>query len=188
MAVPAPDLSTVGWRGAAGFFRCAVTYRPESSVVATVRAVAPALSTAARMSDGRRDRGFEEWHAVKGRAQDLARARAQVASQDLLVDGAEVDRVLEVARAVEGCEAGGLTVKATLHRVADQEQGRRCPVIGASARVFLRAPAELRPRRDQHLVRHAMRREVLVEGADGRIEVAHQVVVSIELGVVRVEP
>lgn len=98
-------LITIGWRGAPGFFRCEVTYSAETAVVASVSAVAPALRTHARMSD-HCDRSLEEGHAVELGAQDLARIGAEMAAQDLLVNGAEIDCVLEVPGRIESGEAG----------------------------------------------------------------------------------
>ncbi len=98
-------LITIGWRGAAGFFRCEVTYNAETAVVASVSAVAPALRAHARTSD-RCDRGLKEGNTVERRAQDLARIGTEMTAQDLLVNGAEIDRVLEVAGRIEGGEAG----------------------------------------------------------------------------------
>src|SRR5712692_3546146 len=44
-----------------------------------------------------RDRSLEERDLVEGRAKDLVRIRAEVAAQDLLINGSEVDGELEVA-------------------------------------------------------------------------------------------
>src|SRR5216683_951909 len=44
-----------------------------------------------------RDRSLEERDLVEGRAKDLIRIRAEVAAQDLLINGSEVDGELEVA-------------------------------------------------------------------------------------------
>ena len=74
-----------------------------------------------------------------------------------------------------------------MHGIADQEQRGRRAVVGAAARVFFRPPAELGPGRDQYLVRHVVRGQVLIEGRDRRVQVAHQVVVAVELCVMRVE-
>src|SRR5260370_32454202 len=60
-------------------------------------------------------------------------------------------------------------------------------MVGATARVLFRSPPELRPGRDQNLVRLSMPGEVLVERTDRRVEVSHQVVMPVELGVVSVE-
>lgn len=64
-------LMTIGCKGAAGFFRCEVTYNAETAVVASVSAVAPALRTHARISDGG-DRSLKEGHVVERGAEDLA--------------------------------------------------------------------------------------------------------------------
>lgn len=102
-------LMTIGCRGADGFFRCVVTYSAETAVVASVNAVAPALSTHARMSD-RCDRRLKEGHSVERGAEDLAGIGAEMAAQDLLVNGAEIDRVLEVAGRIESGEAWRRTI------------------------------------------------------------------------------
>ena len=60
-------------------------------------------------------------------------------------------------------------------------------MVGAAAGVLFRPSPELRPGCDQYLVRLPVSGEILVESAHGRVEIAHQVVVAAELGVVRVE-
>src|ERR1700693_3269810 len=111
---------TIGCRGADGFFKCVVTYSAETAVVASVSAVAPALSTHARISD-RRDRRLKEGHLVERGAEDLARIGAEMAAQDLLINRAEIHRIFEVAGPIESREAGRRTVEAALDRVADQQ-------------------------------------------------------------------
>src|SRR5260370_1053527 len=43
-------------------------------------------------------------------------------------------------------------------------------MVGPTARVLFRSPPELRPGRDQNLVRLSMRGDALVEGADGGLD------------------
>src|SRR2546423_5074820 len=107
--------------------------------------------------------------------------------EDFLIDGPEVDGVLQVASVVQRGQAWLRAEQSALHRVADEQQWSRGAVVGAAACVLLRPPAELGPSRDEHLVRHVVGGEVLVERGDRGVEVAHQVVVAVELGVVRVE-
>ena len=53
---------------------------------------------------------LEKRHPIEGLTKDLLCVGAQVGVQDLLVDGPEVDGVLEVAGAVQVAEAGRLAV------------------------------------------------------------------------------
>src|SRR5215472_12386232 len=53
---------------------------------------------------------LEKRHPIEGLTKDLSGVGAQVGVQDLLVDGPEVDGVLEVARAVQVAEARRLAV------------------------------------------------------------------------------
>src|ERR1700693_4645700 len=130
----------------------------------------------ARTRSDRRNRSSQERHLVKSGAQDLARIRAEMAAQDLLVHRAEVDRVPEIAGVVETGEAGRLAVESALHGIADEQQRSSRPMVGTAARIFFGAPPELRPGRDENVVRLAVRRKVLIEGAYSSVEVAHQVV------------
>src|SRR5579859_5095770 len=106
-----------------------------------VSSVAPTFSSTARMSHG--DRGFEEGDLLVGRTQDLRGVRTEVTTEDLLIHGPEVHRVLKVPRRVEAGQAGLGAVEAALDRVADQKQRRRGAMVGATARVFLGSPPEL---------------------------------------------
>ena len=90
-------------------------------------------------------------------------------AEDLLVHRTEIDGVLQVASVVEAGQARLLPVQATGDRISDQEQRRGRSMVGAAAGVFLRPAAELRPGGDQHLVRHVVRGQVLVEGGDGGV-------------------
>ena len=68
MATPPTDvvdaLSTAGWSGADGFFRCDVTYTADATVAPTVSIVAAAFSRRSRnVSD--RDRRLQERHPVE---------------------------------------------------------------------------------------------------------------------------
>src|SRR5436309_3969857 len=183
---PSRAVRTPGWSGAAGFYGCAGTYSADATVAPSVSAVAASLSSAGRI-DLDRDRRLQELHAVEGAPKDRRRVGAQMAAQDLLVHGAKVDRVLEIAGVVQGRQARLGPKQAALDGVADQKQRRRRAVIGAAARVLLRPAPELRPGGDQDLVRHVVRGQILVEGRDRRVEIAHQVVVPAQLRVVRVE-
>src|SRR5207245_9659372 len=93
-----------------------------------------------------------------------------MATKDLLIDRAEVDRELEVPGGIEAREARLRAVQPALHRVADQQQRGGRAVVGAAARVLLGSPPELRPGRDKHLVRLSVRGDVLIDGADRRGE------------------
>src|SRR4029077_6965784 len=137
-----------------------------------VSSVAPALRMALRISDRAGDRRLQKWNAVERGPEDLARVGAQVTAEDLLVNGAEIDRVLEVACGIEARQARLCSVQAAFDRVAGQQQGRGPSRASASAGVLLGSPAELRPRRDEHLVRHAVRGQVLVKRSDRGIQVA----------------
>src|SRR5260221_12495632 len=134
---PCCDATTDGCSGAEEFFRCAVTYRADARVVPRVSTAAPSFNRNVRMRRLQsRDRSLEERDLVEGRAQDLVRIRAEVAAQDLLVNGSEVDGEPEVARGIQAGEAGLRAVQPALHRVSDQEQGRGRAVVGAAARVL----------------------------------------------------
>src|SRR5207237_7956484 len=111
-----------------------------------------------------RDRRLEEGNLVKRRNQDLVRVGAEVPAQYLLVHGPEVDRVLQVASAVECRQTRLVAVKPTVDRVTDQQKRRSRAVVGPAAGVLFRPASELRPGRDQHLVGHVVRGEVLVKG------------------------
>src|SRR2546427_2885826 len=182
---PFPAVKTDGRSGAAGFLRWDVTYSAEATVVHIVSTVAAVFRTKIRTSDS--DRRLQERNAIEGRTQDLGRIGAKMSAENFLIHRTEVDRVLQVAGVVQRGQARLLAVQSALHRVADQEQRRGRAMVGATACVFLRPPAELGPRGDENLVRHVVRGQVRVEGGNGRVEVAHQVVVPVELGVVRVE-
>src|SRR2546427_4477277 len=177
--------STTGWSGACGFLKCDVTKNADTTVPARVSAVAPTFSKSVRTSDG--DRGLQEWNPLERRAEDLPRVGAEVAAQDLLIHRPKVDGVLEVAGVVQARQARLFSEETAVHRVADQKQGRGRAVVGASPGALLRAPAALRPRRGQHLVRHVVGGKVLVESRHRRVKVPHQVVVAAELPVVAVE-
>jgi len=73
--------------------------------------VAPTLSAVARISGDRRDGSLEDGTRSNDCSQDLARTRAEVAAENLLVDGAKVNRVFEVARTVERSEARLLAIQ-----------------------------------------------------------------------------
>src|SRR5260370_40674066 len=94
-------LSTVGCRGAAGFFKCEVTYSADKAVEATESAVAPALRMAVRISERDGKRRFQNWVAVERSAEDLVRVVAHVTAVDLPVDGAESDRAFVVDDGVQ---------------------------------------------------------------------------------------
>src|SRR5450756_1670675 len=96
-----------------------------------------------RISDRAGDRRLQERNAVERRPEDLAGVRAQVSAQDLLVNGAEVDRVLEVASGVEAGQTRRLAIEAALDRVTDQEQRRSRAVVGTATCVLLGSPTEL---------------------------------------------
>src|SRR6266850_5887996 len=127
--------------------------RPVTRTAMTRRAQAGTLL------DG--DRG----DALEALADDLACVDLHVRLKYLLIDGAEVDAVLEVAVAADG-EARGFAVHAALDRVADEEHRCGGAVVGAGAARLLRAAAELGPRRDEDAVGHAVRGEVGVERGD----------------------
>src|SRR5438309_8673460 len=182
---PCWDTSTAGCSGADGFLRCAVTYSADARVVPSVSTVAPTLRRIDRISH--RDRGPQEIDPIEGSAEDVVRVRSEVTTDDLLVDRAEIDRVPEVAGGVEVGQARLCAALPALHRVADQQRRRCRAVVGAAAGVLFRTPRELRPGGAQDLVRLSMCGEVLVERTDRRVKVAHEVVVPVELGVVRVE-
>src|SRR5258705_11545627 len=128
-----------------------------------------------------RDRG----DPLVPRADHLARVDLHVGLKYLLIDGPEVDAVLQVAVAADR-EARPLTVKTAFHRVTDEEHRRRGAMVGAGIAGLLRAAAELGPRRDEDAIGHAVRREVRVERGDRAADVAHEALVTRELLVVRV--
>src|SRR5258708_36019833 len=113
-----------GLQGRRRVFKCEVTYSADKAVAATVSAVAPALRMAVRISDRAGNRRLQKRDAVERSAEDLARVGAQVTAQDLLADGAAVDRVFEVACGVEAGHACRVSVEAALHRITDQKQRR----------------------------------------------------------------
>src|SRR5207302_3119784 len=129
----------------------------------------------------------QEVHRIEARTEDSLRVRSEVATEDLLIDRAKVDRVLEVAGAVQRRQARLVTVQAAPGRVTDEQEWSGGSMVGAAAGVLFRPSPELRPGCDQYLVRLPVSGEILVESAHGRVEIAHQVVVAAELGVVRVE-
>src|SRR5258708_16079659 len=90
-SVVVPDaLSTVGCRGAAGFFKCDVTYSADKAAAATRRAVAPALRMAVPIPDPAGNRRLQKRGAVDRSSDALARDRAQATAADLLTDAADV--------------------------------------------------------------------------------------------------
>lgn len=105
-------------------------------------------------------------------------------TQDLRMNGAEVDRIFEVLGGVQVGEAGLLAVEAASHRIPDQDQRRCRTVVGAAAVVLVRPTPELGPSGDQDPVGQVVRGQVLVEGAHRLVEVGHQDVVPGEFGVV----
>src|SRR5207244_12431799 len=121
---------------------------------------APASSCRSTRSGARArssGRALHEGNAIEALTKDFLRVDAEMRRQDLLIDGAEVDRVREVAELVELREVRRLSVEAALHAVADEEDRRGGPVVGPAARVLFWASTELGPSRDHHAVGHAVR-------------------------------
>src|ERR1700681_82752 len=107
-----------------------------------VSSVAPDLRMTLRISDRAGDRCLQKWNAFERGPEDLARVGAQVTAEDLLVNGAKIHRVLEVASGIEARQARLFSVEAAFDRVADQQQRRRGSMVGASAGVLLGSAAE----------------------------------------------
>src|SRR5690242_17683886 len=116
---------------------------------------AAARSSSAFTLFGGERRRLQDVELVVRRVEDFLRVDLEVAVEDLLVHGAEVDRVAHVPAGVELREAGLVAVDAALHRIADEEHRRGGAVVGAGARVLARTASELGPRRYEDAVAHA---------------------------------
>src|SRR3989442_3694103 len=102
-----------------------------------VSAVAPTFSASGRnVNSGRRHRRPQEGNRVEAGAEDLGRIRTQMAGEDLLVDGAEVHCVLEVACGIEVGETGLSAIESAPDRVADEQERRGGSMVCASASVL----------------------------------------------------
>src|SRR5207302_3397396 len=107
---------------------------------------------------------LDEGNALEARAQHLLRVGAQVRGEDLLVNGAEVDVVLEVAGGVELGQLGRGAVEPALDRGAEQQQRRGSAVVGSAGGVLLGPAAELGPGGQEDVVRLVVGVQVQEEG------------------------